>query len=63
MQVQLLNIFQQTCLNDYYRIKVPDSRAQQGERRERKVYVGYHNESLTQVRLLPSSTLYLINFH
>merc|ERR1712088_752150 len=30
------------------RIKVPDSRAQQGERRERKVYVGYHNESLTQ---------------
>ena len=31
------------------RVKVPDSRAQQGERRERKVYVGYHDESLTQV--------------
>ena len=33
------------------RVKVPDSRAQQGERRERKVYVGYHDESLTQVDL------------
>ena len=34
------------------RVKVPDSRAQQGERRERKVYVGYHDESLTQVNPL-----------
>jgi len=33
------------------RVKVPDSRAQQGERRERKVYVGYHDESLTQDEL------------